>query len=132
MPEYRTAIDALKEKFEPFHNGTQVYEDEVADDAPERDYNLHLPPWICQPYIRMKPDDHIAFMAEKQRIAEDPERAKKQFFDSDGQHISRKQMKKLRRASRKPGAGNILRKKQPRDFELCTAKAQCFNPMVRF
>lgn len=136
VPEFRAAVDILRGRFQPYHDGTQLYEPLIDDtdsadgagDSQERDYNLHLPPWICQPYIRMKPDDHIALLAEKQRIADDPERIKQEYFDSEGQQISRKRMKKLRRASRKPGA--VLRSKDERQFELCHREEPCLNPVV--
>lgn len=130
--EFRSVVNALKDKFEPYHNGKDLYDPEIMESITNTDdYNLCLPPWICQPYIRMKPDDHIALLAEKQRIADDPERVKTEYYDSHGQPISRKRMKKLRRASRKPDAEhNVLRTKGERQFELCTREEPCLNPMV--
>lgn len=95
----------------------------------ERDYNLRLPPWICQPYIRMEPEEHIKLVAEKQRIAEDPERSKQKYFDDEGHEITRKKMKKLRRASRRPNARG-MRRKAERKLPLCKNSEECANPMV--
>lgn len=104
-------------------------EDSDDDNAKEGDYNLRLPPWICQPYIRMKPEEHIKLVAEKQRIAEDPERQKTEYFDAEGQQISRKMMKKLRRQSRRPN-GKGMRCKAERVLPLCRNTEDCVNPMV--
>lgn len=139
VPEFRAAVEFLRTSFQPYHDGELLYDAHTVDgdaggnDSNEKkqDYNLYLPPWICQPYIRMRPDDHIALLAAKQRIADDPERIKQEYFDSDGHQISRKRMKKLRRASRKPGAVNVLRSKHERPFQLCRRRQEpCLNPMV--
>lgn len=130
VSDFRAIIDVLRNRFEPYHDGRAVYKPDIVNEQTESDHNLYLPPWICQPYMRMAPDDHIALLAEKKRIAEDPEREKKDYFDSDGLQISRKRMKKLRRASRKPAAGNQLRSKVERmQVELCV-RENCLNPKV--
>lgn len=125
VQQFRECIDKLKEKFEPYHNGDKPWFGEIEP----TDYNLSLPPWICQPYIRMEPEKHIERMAELQRIANDPNREKDEFYDVDGQKISRKLMKKLKRTSRRSAAQQVRRRVQ-RSLELCSRTADCHNPMV--
>lgn len=124
IDQFRSGINRLKAKFEPYHNGEAVW---VNQDNEQIDYNLSLPPWICQPYIRMEPEKHIEYIAEKQRQA--AEREKVEYFDNDGQKISKKAMKRLKRASRKPNF-NGIRQKTGRSFELCSA-TKCANPTVK-
>lgn len=94
----------------------------------ENDCNLYLPPWICQPYVRMDPNDHVKLLAEKQKAAEDPERVRPVFVDDEGNEISRKLMKKLRRSSRRPNAKG-MRCKDERSLPLCQSGTECVNPM---
>lgn len=129
VAEFRKCVDELREAFEPFHNGTDTYVEEESGDGTAKDYNLSLPPWICQPYIRMAPNEHIKLMAVKQKLAEDPERVREEYFDDDGQKISRKLMKRLRRSSRRPNAKG-LRRKEERSIPLCSRTDECVNPMV--
>lgn len=122
IEQFRSGIKKLKAIFQPFHTGESIWMNED-----RTGYNLSLPPWICQPYIRMEPEKHIEYIAEKQRQA--AEREKVEYFDDDGQKISKKVMKRLKRASRKPNS-NGLRQKTGRSFEICSA-IKCANPTVR-
>lgn len=82
---------------------------------------MYLPPWICQPYIRPAPEVHIKTIEEKVKIAED--REKRKYFDDEGNEISRKKMKRLKKKSRRPlkpeGA-------HERNIESCPV---CTNPL---
>ncbi|XP_058119808.1 tRNA-dihydrouridine(16/17) synthase [NAD(P)(+)]-like isoform X2 [Anopheles coustani] len=110
VPEFRSVASQLEEKYLPFHEGKKVWtgdepeneEDKAVADDPGTDQNLHLPPWLCQPYMRAPPEVHRQKLAEARRLAEDPTREKRQFFDAHGNEISRKRMKKMRRVQRRP------------------------------
>lgn len=130
--QFRESIDKLKAKYEPIHLGQEIWADECAatdessaDDDIELDYNLKLPPWICQPYIRLEPEKHKAKCAEAQRLAAIPDRPKTEYFDADGKQITRKLMKKLRRRNRRPQSVSV-RERARRCLELCV----CDNPIV--
>lgn len=128
--EFRRCVEQLREAFEPYHDGRKVYVENENENEKKSEniYNLSLPPWICQPYIRMHPDDHVKLISEKQRAAKDPERIQPVFIDDDGNKISRKLMKKLRRASRRPNAKGVRSKKE-RVLPLCKNGTECVNPM---
>lgn len=130
--QFRESIDKLKAKYEPIHLGQEIWAYEIGatdetatGDDIELDYNLKLPPWICQPYIRLEPEKHKAKCAEAQRLAAIPDRPKTEYFDADGKQITRKLMKKLRRRNRKPQTA-AARERQRRCLVLCV----CDNPTV--
>lgn len=56
---------------------------------------------MCQPHIRAPPETHKRNLAQKQELANNPNRQKREYFDDEGNQISRKRMKKLRRHLRK-------------------------------
>lgn len=131
VEEFRKNVDKLKRAYEPYHEGKEVFMEDPADDDSneEKYFNLKLPLWICQPYIRMEPEKHIKMLADKQRMADDPDRPKQEYFDDAGTQISRKMMKKLRRASRRPNARGMTCKAE-RTLPLCKNTEDCVNPMV--
>ena len=55
LAAFRDAVATLKERLTPFHEGVEEFE------APEeiRHYRLKFPPWICQPYVRPPPEEHL-------------------------------------------------------------------------
>lgn len=118
IAQIRTSVNRLKENFLPYHTGEAIWTNENEP----TDCNLSLPPWICQPYIRMEPQKHIEHLALKEREA--AEKRKLEYFDDDGNKISRNVMKKLQRASR-----NGVRQRTNRSFEICTGM-KCANPTV--
>ncbi|CAD6998895.1 unnamed protein product [Ceratitis capitata] len=124
LDHFRIVVEKIKCKYEPYHEGMAVYDAEEVDPSVlvvEQGWNLSLPPWLCQPYIRVPPETHKQIIAEKVRLAED--RPKRQFFDTDGNEISRKRMKKLRRRLRRP---NKSEGRHERSLECCD---QCANPV---
>ncbi|XP_053673576.1 tRNA-dihydrouridine(16/17) synthase [NAD(P)(+)]-like [Anopheles nili] len=110
VAEFRSVVVQLEQKYQPFHEGKQQWtgedENEPQEEAPDgdesRDQNMRLPPWLCQPNIRAPPEVHRQKLAEALRLADDPTREKRQFFDVHGNEISRKRMKKMRRVQRRP------------------------------
>lgn len=122
--QFRSCVNRLKEKFLPYHTGQMVWFNE--DEEPI-DCNLSLPPWICQPYIRMEPEKHIKYLAERERQAAESE--KPEYFDDDGQKISRNVMKRLLKSSRKPNANGMRQKSKERKLEICS-DSKCKNPTV--
>lgn len=107
----------LRDKYLLFHEGEAVWDGEP-DENEIPDYNLKIPPWICQPYYRIPPEDHKKKLEECQKAAELCPRPK--FFDSEGNAISKKAMKKLKRLERRKTT------KIERHGEVCSG-ADCVN-----
>uniref|UniRef100_A0A1Q3F214 tRNA-dihydrouridine(16/17) synthase [NAD(P)(+)]-like n=1 Tax=Culex tarsalis TaxID=7177 RepID=A0A1Q3F214_CULTA len=143
VADFRAIVKQLEAKYEPFHEGRQRWtgEETTSEQQPSSDatdqptYNLSLPPWLCQPYIRAPPEVHRQKLVDSARLAADPNREKRIFLDSDGNEISRKKMKKMRRVERRPNRAGLLPadpKREPsrRFDEICkNTKLDCTNPM---
>ncbi|XP_053697928.1 tRNA-dihydrouridine(16/17) synthase [NAD(P)(+)]-like [Sabethes cyaneus] len=143
VSEFRTIVGLLEEKYLPFHEGKQTWTNEetnlpVSETAAEEEnpsFNLALPPWLCQPYIRAPPEVHRQKLQEATRLAANPDREKRQFYDLEGNEISRKKMKKMRRVQRRPNRAGLLPGDPERDpgrrfDEICkNAKVKCTNPV---
>ncbi|KAH8413351.1 hypothetical protein KR009_010184 [Drosophila setifemur] len=144
LVQFHSVVAKVQSKYEPYHKGEVPYEDEEMDAAISMEVRfpivikicyikytnplqkLDLAPWLCQPYIRASPESHRQKIAEKEREAEDPNRAKRQYFDKDGNEISRKRMKKLRRRQRRPNQTETqIQLRRERRLEYCT---ECANP----
>lgn len=111
----------------PYHDGEKVYIPEEIQRGDEKEenlnYNLRLPPWICQSYVRAAPEEHIEKLARQEALAADPNSTKRQFYDDDGNEISRKRMKKLRRVNRRPDP-----KPEGRHDRTTSVCPKCTNP----
>jgi tRNA-dihydrouridine synthase 1 len=114
---FRAVVNHIRDKYKPFHDGDAVWDGEPSEDY-VADYNLRIPPWICQPYYRTPPDEYKQMLEEKQKAQED--RPKPKYFDSEGNEISRKRMKKLKRLEKR------VKIKIERHQELCSVK-KCDN-----
>ena len=60
LDAFQAAVESLKARLEPFHLRQREFE------LPEelREYTLSQPPWICQPYVRPPPEEHLKKMQE--------------------------------------------------------------------
>ncbi|XP_017152427.2 tRNA-dihydrouridine(16/17) synthase [NAD(P)(+)]-like [Drosophila miranda] len=125
LVQFQAVVDKVQAKYEPYHMKEVVYVPEEMDAAISTD-KLELSPWLCQPYIRASPESHRQKIAEKELAAIDPNRAKRQYFDKDGNEISRKRMKKLRRRQRRPNKTEAqVHQRHERRLQYCTV---CANP----
>lgn len=113
LEEFRNAVKAVEKKYISYHNGDERYTEE----NDELDYNLKLPPWVCQIYIRPPPEEHIQKM-EIHRINEDLG-THKRYYDDEGNQISRKLMKKLRRIHRRPKKLEGAHERNPDSCKNC-------------
>ncbi|XP_063378164.1 tRNA-dihydrouridine(16/17) synthase [NAD(P)(+)]-like [Cydia fagiglandana] len=120
LQEFKQVCTNIKCKYLNYHEGTELLEENEA--VTRIGFNLILPPWICQPYVRMSPEEHTQKMENLCRNQDSDNQCKRNHEDTDGNTISRKKMKKLRRVTRRPG------KPQPRSGEICM-NDKCPNPL---
>ncbi|XP_059054352.1 tRNA-dihydrouridine(16/17) synthase [NAD(P)(+)]-like isoform X2 [Achroia grisella] len=119
---FRQVCFAIKERYLHYHQGLKHFNND--ESIIKLGYNLLLPPWICQPYVRMSPEEHTMKM-ERHNKDQGENIHKRIHEDPDGNTISRKKMKKLRRIMRRP----IKAENQTgRSGEICM-KEDCLNPL---
>ncbi|KAK7867858.1 hypothetical protein R5R35_003529 [Gryllus longicercus] len=119
LKEFRNTVSELKERYLPFHNGEKPWM------GKSDSFNLVLPPWLCQPYVRIPPEEHLKKMEEKQnrnadinQYGEDPVQGEAEKENQDGgshkrpressvestesKNMSRRKLRKLRRLKHNP------------------------------
>ena len=115
LEDLKTMAHDLEKHFLPYYSGQKVWSPPA--DSPVT--QLPFAPWLCQPYVRPPPEDHLKKMelinSEMKRVREnDPQ-------DLPEGTISKKKMKKL---AKKPG-------KQFRvGREVLARCSNCPNPLV--
>ncbi|CAG4989542.1 unnamed protein product [Parnassius apollo] len=121
LDDFRQVCINIRAKYLPFHEGRMNFQDD--EGITRRGFDLILPPWICQPYVRISPEEHTQKMEllSKQQDCN----IKRIHEDSDGNAISRKKMKKLRRYLRRPNKSDA---QTNRVREIC-ANDVCPNPL---
>lgn len=117
MESFRNVVYTLRDRYLPYHEGRLIWHEETSD------YNLKLPPWLCQPYVRHLPEENIQKL-EIEKIEKQNESTKRKFRDEEGNEISRKHLKKLKRIARRPNKSTVVIK---RGSNLCR---DCPNPVV--
>ena len=64
MGEFRRINNVIKDMYEPFHEGESLWTDTTEANCE----NLVLPPWLCQPYVRACPEEHLKKMEENSNV----------------------------------------------------------------
>lgn len=121
LGQFKDITNKIRLMYEPHHIGEKPWE----HTAEPHSQNLILPPWLCQPYVRDTPENHVKKVEVKRQEAEDKlvEGNKRQYEDTDGNPISRKKMKRLRRILRRPEKPDNC---PERPMEKCSS---CENPL---
>ncbi|XP_018400673.1 PREDICTED: tRNA-dihydrouridine(16/17) synthase [NAD(P)(+)]-like [Cyphomyrmex costatus] len=110
LEAFKSVTYALRDRYLPYHEGHLIWQ------TGKTDYNLELPPWLCQPYVREPPQEYT------QKLQEGISR-KREYRDEEGNEISRKRSKKLKRIARRPNRATSISK---RNSDRCHA---CPNPL---
>lgn len=66
LDQFKEIMKRIQEMYEKFHLGKEVWK----DCTEEGTQNLILPPWLCQPYVRDTPENHVKKMEEQKKEAE--------------------------------------------------------------
>lgn len=109
MEAFRGVACALKDRYLPYHEGHLTWREKNTD------CNLELPPWLCQPYVREPPQEHMHKLQHGTL-------QKQKYKDEDGNEISRKRSKKLKRIARRPNRTSTPKRSSDRCHD-------CPNPL---
>lgn len=137
--DFRKVTLTIRDRFLPFHEGVTVWKEGYCDH-----YDLLLPPWLCKPYVRPPPEEHLRKMSELQNklsvsshdenLASDAEnldgipakRPREDSVPSTQCLLSKKKHKKLERQSHSNKVNHGRR-----TVVICSSSEECPNPMVR-
>lgn len=67
VEDFKKVTSELKDKYIDYHEGRNVWIQNVECESTD----LVLPPWLCQPYVRMPPEQHLKLVESKVKAAED-------------------------------------------------------------
>ncbi|KAJ8722679.1 hypothetical protein PYW07_003859 [Mythimna separata] len=125
LDDFKRVCSNVRNKYLPYHEGKLNFESD--ENISRIGFNLILPPWICQPYVRMSPEEHTQKMEKLNTIQiQESVAEKRNCEDIEGAFISRKKMKKLRRISRRPEKPDS--QQNNRSGQICVYK-DCPNPL---
>ena len=131
ISEFRDAVLEIKKRYQAYHDKDLEWKE------PEelKRLKLKFPPWLCQPYVRPPPEEHLKKLHEIQE-KEKTENTKRKLdqingdikiSDSqvEGPVLSKKKLKKLQRNPHKIFPAKPKSERQP--CNLCKG-ASCKNP----
>lgn len=61
LDDFCEVCHELKKRYIPYHEGELIWECTTEKDT----FNLILPPWLCQSYVRIPPEEHLKKVEEK-------------------------------------------------------------------
>ncbi|CAG4910543.1 unnamed protein product [Colias eurytheme] len=125
LNDFIKVCEVLRDKYLAYHLGEQQFDDN--ENITRQGFNLILPPWICQPYVRMSPEAHTEKMQNLCKVQNSTSDIKRAHEDLDVNGISRKKMKKLKRIMRRPNKPDND-KQQSRTGDICVNHS-CPNPL---
>jgi len=116
MEDFRLAVSMVRERLEPYFNGEETWQ--PPEDEPAA--KLPLPPWLCQPYVRPPPEEHLRKLEETRAKEREKERLEKRAAEEgDPEAISKRKQKKMEKNPNR---------KFPHARENCKLCTSCPNP----
>jgi tRNA-dihydrouridine synthase 1 len=115
---FRGAVATLKERLLPYHEGKSNFV--MPEEVKAR--KLRFPPWICQPYVRPPPEEHlkkVAEICERDKLARAAEKRVAEAELGVEEAISKNKLKKM---DKNPN------KNFPHARESCKICVTCPNP----
>lgn len=66
VEEYSRIVSEIRMRYMPYYTGEKYW-----NLSAEPTYNLVFPPWMCQPYVRPPPEEHLKKVEENQNKSAD-------------------------------------------------------------
>lgn len=67
MEQFKEITETIRSMYEKFHKGEALWTQSAEPDS----QNVVLPPWLCQPYVRDTPENHVKKVEDKRKEAEE-------------------------------------------------------------
>lgn len=113
--DFRNASEKIKDLYLPYFEGKATWEN-----PPELTiFNLKYPPWLCQPYVRPPPEEHLKKLEEIKTKEKQKRQSPEEDNENENNGISKRKMKKMERNPHK---------KFPNGRDNCKLCRTCPNP----
>lgn len=67
LEDFYEVANGLKDNYLDYHKGNKIWDHTTESNT----CNIILPPWLCQPYVRMPPEQHLQKVENQMKAAED-------------------------------------------------------------
>lgn len=67
LQAFKNIVVEIRDIYSPYHEGKLKWEQTTEEGS----LNMVLPPWLCQPYVRIPPDEHLKKIEDHQDKSND-------------------------------------------------------------